>query len=106
MRGSRLTFAIEVAAALLAAGSVRAEGAAPTSLTSEDVLLMDTMGLDFTAALTVGRDGNVYGTTPTTIFRIDSAGVLTTVHTFSSEGMPARARAAAARDRAPGGSMK
>jgi uncharacterized repeat protein (TIGR03803 family) len=35
-----------------------------------------------------GADGNFYGTTPTTVFKITPAGALTTLHTFSaSDGL-------------------
>src|SRR5262245_25444872 len=64
---------------------------APATLVSEEVLHIPTMGRTFLSALTVGADGNVYGTTTDSIFRIDGAGVLSTVHTFlSNDGFPAR----------------
>jgi uncharacterized repeat protein (TIGR03803 family) len=53
-------------------------------------------GLQPKAGLTLATDGNLYGTTsgPTvfgvgTVFKITSAGTLTTLHTFCSKGYPA-----------------
>ena len=88
---ANLTLSIATAIlGMLGARSVWAEPAAPSSLTFEIVRdLGSNMGTGYRPTLTVGRDGNIYGTTLVTAFRIDAAGTFATVHTFS-EGPPAR----------------
>lgn len=77
---------LAIVTAIIAAGCVTAGAQSLTTLYSFN----GTDGQLLSAALVQGTDGNFYGTTPAggthhqgTVFKIDSAGNLTTLHSFS-----------------------
>src|SRR5262245_35580486 len=79
-----------IVAAILAIGCITVSAQTPTTLHS----FTEADGISPEAALVQGSDGDFYGTTPLggahakgSVFKIDSAGNLTTLHSFS--GSPA-----------------
>jgi len=48
--------------------------------------------------LTVGLDGNIYETSFLTVFRIDAAGIFSTIHDFASSGETSMSRLVVGQD--------